>query len=159
VEIGAEFLEQRARSLATVLLTRDSRATVMIPHNDTGYDLEVHLSSNGGFSGRMFAVELKARRSISEIGSRRDHTHIRLNKPLQLALTKHVNQLQDLPFPLLYLIFAMDTDYAYFGWLREPGAGKRLQTPPVTIAERWSHDTHVKITAKVDTWYERRGPR
>jgi hypothetical protein len=157
MEVGPAFLEQRALSLATVLLTRHPEVTVLSEARDVGYDLEVRITSEGVFRGRIFAIELKARRAINDIGTRTDPMHVRLKDPLRRTLTEGMKRLKDLPFPLLYMVFAMDTDRAFFGWLREPDATTaKLGTPSVGVAESWSDDTHRQIVERVNAWYEKR---
>jgi hypothetical protein len=157
MEVGLAFLEQRALSLATVLLTRHPNVIVLSPSYDVGYDLEVRIASGGVFRGRMFAIELKARRALGDIGIRTDPLHVKLKEPLRRTLSDGMKRLKDLPFPLLYMVFAMDTDRAFFGWLREPETTKvKLGTPPVGIAESWSDQTHRRIVDRVEAWYEKR---
>src|SRR4026208_1436654 len=110
MEVGTAFLERRALALATVLLTRHPNVTVVSPQNDVGYDLEVRIASGSVFAGRMFAIELKARRALIDVGTKTDPMHIKLREPLRRALRDGVRRLRDLPFPLLYMVFAMDTD-------------------------------------------------
>jgi hypothetical protein len=157
MEVGTAFLERRALALATVLLTRHPNVTVVSPQNDVGYDLEVRIASGSVFAGRMFAIELKARRALIDVGTKTDPMHIKLREPLRRALRDGVRRLRDLPFPLLYMVFAMDTDRAFFGWLREPETRKlKLATPPIEIAESWSDHTHRQIVERVEAWYEKR---
>lgn len=161
MEIDSKFLEDRAMSLATVLLTRHPDVQLLIepsPLRHAGYDLIAKIAPKGVFTGRMFAVEVKARRAVSAIGARTKNTEtLKLSQPLRKALQKQAEALDELTFPTLFIIFAMDTDDGYFGWLREPETVKgRLTTPQIGTAELWSKQTHIEVVDRVNKWFTRR---
>ena len=63
--------------------------------------------------------------------------------------------MRDLPFPLLFVAFTMDTDQAFFGWLRKPSQrARRLENPPVEFASEWVSTTHTAVIGEVQRWYE-----
>lgn len=153
------LVEQRAVALATVLLTRHPDVTVVktsVP--DTGYDLDVHIATHGALSGRVFGVELKARLSLPRLGRLVDDCTLRLSNDLRLGLTQTQKSMRDLPYPLLLLAFAMDSDRAFHAWLRKPVlpvTGRRqLSSPKIDNATEWRESTHVEIVALVNDWYD-----
>jgi hypothetical protein len=157
MEVNSAFLEQRALALATILLTRHSGLIVTAPSFDSGFDLLVRIADSERPTAKMFAVELKARRSSKEVGTKAGSEHIRLKIALRNALSKHANRLRDLPFPLLYIVFAMDKDDAYFGWIREPALEPtRIDVADISLAQKWTKETHLHIASKVNAWYESR---
>src|SRR5580658_3303100 len=103
------LLEQRAVALATILLTRDPAALITPASRFAGYDLDVHLAVGGGPSSRIFGVELKARLALPRLGRFVDGDRLRLVNELKLGLEKQQGRVADLPFPLLFIVFAMDS--------------------------------------------------
>jgi hypothetical protein len=53
----------------------------------------------------------------------------------------------------------MDSDSAFFGWLREPSDAARLDTPKVELATEWTSGTHIEIIRLVEEWYKKKQPR
>jgi len=154
---AAEFMEQRAVALATVLLTRHEDVVVAHTRFDLGHDLDVYIARNGVTSGRMFGVELKARLNLPRLGRLVDKTQLRLSTELRTGLTKAQKRAADLPYPLMYLAFAMDTDQGYYAWLKEPivaPGARRLSTPEVQYASAWGNSTHVDVVKLVNQWYD-----
>jgi hypothetical protein len=154
----SDVLEQRALSLATVLFTRHPDVQVVRTPLNAGYDLDVRIARKGVISGRLFAVELKARPSLQRLGRMMDSRTVRLSKDLKRSLTKLQNVMRDLPYPLLLLAFAMDSDRAFYCWLRKPalphGASRRLHSPSIETAQEWSRMTHTEIVGVVNDWYD-----
>ena len=156
MEVTASFLEERAVSLATVLLTRHPRVLVTQSLRFEGFDLQVKITHGNRFSGRSFAVVVKARKKLDGIGRRVGDSSVRLRAELVKALTNSAHAASDLPFPLLFMAFTMDSDSAFFGWLREPSGAARLETPKVELATEWTSGTHDDVIRKVEAWYDER---
>jgi hypothetical protein len=160
MEIDSAFLGYRAESLAIVLLTRhrDVKIQPTPPSADVGYDLIAQIAPKGVFSGRMFAVEIKAHKTLASIGVKaQEKGRLRLGASLKRNLETKASRFADLPFPLLFIVFDMETDAGYFGWLREPESTTgRLVTPALRTADLWSRDTHRQVVKRVDSWYKKR---
>ena len=153
-----QLFERRAIALATVLLTRHPGITVTHALPDAGYDLDVRIAKEGSISGRVFAVELKARLSLQRLGTLTDDT-LSLSNNLRSGLSQTQKSMSDLPYPMLLIVFAMDTDRAFHAWLREPVLAPthgRLISPKIGHATAWKNDTHLKIVNLVNEWYETR---
>jgi hypothetical protein len=156
MEVSASFLEERAMSLATVLLTRHPRVLVTQSIRFEGFDLQVKITHGNRFSGRVFAVVVKARKKLDGIGRRVGDSRVRMRADLAKALTNSAHAASHLPFPLLFMAFTMDSDSAFFGWLREPSSAARLDTPNVEFATEWKNRTHDDVIRIVEAWYDER---
>jgi hypothetical protein len=154
-----QLFERRAIALAIVLLTRHPDITVTHALPDAGYDLDVRIAKEGSISGRVFAVELKARLSLQRLGRLTDDT-LRLSNDLRSGLSRSQKIMSDLPYPLLLIVFAMDTDRAFHAWLREPVFSRmfrrQLTSPKIEYATAWENDTHLKVVNVVNEWYDTR---
>ena len=154
MEMNPRFLEERARALATVLLTRDPRVRVYESRSDSPYDLEVGLVSHGDAQGRMFAIELKAKTQLMSFGRRQRDGSLKLNSQTVKLLKSASDRAKHLPFPLLFMLVPMETDDAYFGWLREPMPGVvKLINGGIELAYFWRENTHTEIVNEVNGWY------
>jgi hypothetical protein len=109
---------------------------------------------NGRVTGRVFGVELKARTTMDGIGRIIDGPRLRLRTELGRALKKTAQMMRDLPFPLLFMVFAMDTDRAFFAWVREPLTQRRLKSPEIECVNEWVSNTHTHVIGAIDKWYE-----
>lgn len=67
MEVSASFLEERAVSLATVLLTRDFRVLVTQSLRFEGFDLQVKITHGNRFSGH-FLLHSPPRLARSSMG-------------------------------------------------------------------------------------------
>jgi hypothetical protein len=145
--------EQRTIALAKMFLTRDKRVLV-IEEQGSGFDLQVELSQ-----GRFFGVELKGRPTLRKLGTVVAPGQVRLQGPLRESLRGHQQRMRLLQFPLLYIIFALDQDRGFYGWLREPivpdppAVARRLATPAPDTAIEWISDTHRTVVGQVVKWY------
>jgi hypothetical protein len=88
------------------------------------------------------------------IGKPADGARMRLRPELSKALAKSAQMMRDLPFPLLFMAFAMASDRAFFGWIREPSTSRRLKSPPIVFANEWMSDTHMNVIGTIERWYE-----
>ncbi len=150
-------MAERAVALATILLTRHPGVLVTGAPDVAGYDLSVYLTSDGKPSSRMFAVELKGRLSLPRLGRIVDAGRLKLSSELRLALEKQQRSLADLTFPLLFIVFAMDSDRGFYGWLRQPVLGRSARvvlSPEIAFAQEWRQHTHEEIVDTVNQWYD-----
>lgn len=154
-----QLLEQRAVLLATVALTRHPDVLVNRNPTDRGPDLEVEIAPGGKSLGRMFGVELKAVISQQRIGRTVDSDRVRLASPLRSGIKQFQARYRDLPYPLLFIVFTMDSDRGYFGWLREPqvrDGSPTLANSVVEYASEWHDHTHESVVAAITDWYDAR---
>lgn len=149
-----QIAEQRAISLAKVLLTRNPDVLVM-PHSgaDQGIDLHVSLRKGGVFSGCVFGVELKARVNTKQLGLAIGPDRIKIASSFRAMLEKHRERIADYPFPVLLLAFTMETDHGYFSWLRDPRAAS-LKTSTPEYLTQWGPETHLELIDTVREWYD-----
>jgi hypothetical protein len=147
-----DLLGQRAEALATMFLTRQPGVAVERAPGNL-YDLQVDILDRGKHSGILFGIELKSRDRLSKAGSLVEPGRLRLAADVRRQLTKNQAGVNNLPFPLLFIVFAMDTDRGFHGWLRAPAARRSLRTPTPEFAEEWGPSTHSKIVDCVKQWY------
>lgn len=152
------LLEQRATALATVLLTRHPDLLVRRESMDTGFDLVCEILEDGRPVGMQFVAELKARTTRQRLGRSLDSDSIRIAAELRNRLTASRARNARLPFPMLYILFEMQHDEAFFGWIREPIAGtpSQLADGSTDVATRWGQETHIQVVAKIRDWYGKR---
>ena len=110
----AWYIGQRSEALAIMYLTRrDDLIVSMQKEEDRGLDFWVTLLKDGGYSGRLFGVEVKAAVSVPKLVQRDDIIEIKLNlAPLQ--------SLAELPFPLCLFFFTLENDQGCCKWILEP---------------------------------------
>lgn len=147
---GGGIAEERATSLAIMLLTR-ARGVEVQRSRSLGLDLEVYLPK----PGRVFAVEVKARLNEKTLGTFAGYGRLRLSSELRTSLRKKRERLGDCPFPVLVICFAMQSDAGFFGWLRDPRK-PTLTAAPLDQLDKWVADTHLRIMAEVNKWYDGR---
>ena len=101
----AEFIKERARLLAFVVLTRRDD-DVVVDQGDprSAFDYLVFLSSDGTPTGRVFAVTVEGR----DVGQS------------VLPLSQDPAGVEDAPFPVCVFLFMMEDDRGYYRWLKEP---------------------------------------
>jgi hypothetical protein len=156
---SVELLEQRAHVLATVVLTRHPDVVVSRAPAGSGLDLLVEIAPRGTRLGRTFGIELKAVLTQQRVGHVVDAGRVHLAPALRTGLKRAQAQSRDLPYPLLFIVFAMDTDRGFHGWLREPrvrGAASLLASPAVEYASEWTARTHEIVVGSVNDWYDAR---
>jgi hypothetical protein len=110
----AWYIGQRSEALAIMYLTRrDDLIISRQKEKDSGLDFLVTLLKDGGYSGRLFGVEVKATVSTPKLVQRDDIVEIKLDlAPLQ--------SLAELPFPVCLFFFALENDQGYYKWILDP---------------------------------------
>jgi hypothetical protein len=155
MEMSPHFLERRAKALATVLFTRDPRVRVYESRANSPFDLEAEITSRGAPNGRMFAIEITAKKELSLLGTVQDDGSLKLRAPIVKGLHSSALRAKYLTVPLIFLLLSMENDNAYFGWLRQPLPGVlRLMEGPLGFAERWRENTHTSIVNEINNWYK-----
>ncbi len=147
------YLAQRAEQLATVLLTRIEKISVARSSRDEGLDLLATIT-NGHAGGRMFGVEVKGSLDINDL----IETDGTIRKALAQSL---IARLGEYPFPVAVMLFGMQADDGYFGWVLAPSpqigtATPTLQTPSPLRAERITDDLLRRAVREVEDWYDAR---
>jgi hypothetical protein len=154
-----ELLEQRAYVLATVVLTRHPDAVVSRAPTGSGVDLLVEIAPRGTRLGRMFGVELKGVLAQQRLGRSAGAGRVHLASAVRTGLKAAQAGARDLPYPLLFIVFAMDTDRGFHGWLREPQVREGtalLASPAVEYASEWTGETHEVVVDAVNAWFDAR---
>ena len=143
------FIDERARALAVIHLTR--RDDLIVAKADQGSGLEFLVSiarEEGEPSLRRFGVFLRGSKSLLTEG--------RLDKVLRPAV-RSLLRTGEFPYPVCLFHFSMDGDKGHFAWVAEPAVvegGPRLlmhQAPQCRKLDRAALD---KIVGKVDQWYD-----
>ncbi|MFN8492156.1 MAG: DUF4365 domain-containing protein [Caldilineaceae bacterium] len=116
MKLAEGLLEERAEQLAIVHLTRrdDLHVVVTGARYDDGIDLLVHITQNGVKTGRIWGVQVVARKALSFVGNG-SSTSYKVNMAMP-----SVSTFSDLPFPLCQFVFSMENDEGYYRWLLEP---------------------------------------
>lgn len=148
------YLRQRAESLAIMYLTRRQDLIVARHESDSdaGLDLLVTIGRDGGSSGRIFGVTVKAAVSSHNPHRNGGHTEIESTNG---ASSYH----QDIPFPVLLFFFTMKDDQGYFRWIKEPvpdrKAGASLLMATSSALMPLTDAAIESIVVEVDAWYDR----
>jgi hypothetical protein len=152
-EKKAWYLDERAQQLAIVYLSRRSDLAITRRQNsDYGLDFLVSLVKNGEYTGRVFGVEVKARKSLQRIRqASRDTDEIRLDIDSLPAY-------QDFPFPLCLFVFTMENDEGYYRWIKKPvydvERESRLLFNESNTFKKLTNKAIGDIVTEVDNWYE-----
>jgi hypothetical protein len=137
----AEFIQERARLLAFVVLTRRDDVAMDQVGPRLAFDYLVSLSSDGTPTGRVFGVKVEG-----HDGGR-----------AALPLPQEPVGAEDAPFPVCVFLFMMEDDRGYYRWLKEPTIARgRSQLRKPTDA-RWADlDTAAlgEIVDRVNQWYD-----
>lgn len=153
---NVQLLQQRAVWLATTLLTRNASARVFEEQSAPfGIDLRIKLFSSEKWMGREFGVELKARSTIERLGRLKGNT-LQLSGQLREDLARVQRSMRDVPYPLLFMVFEMQQDRCFFGWLKKPATAPQLmlEFPRLEVASAWGQETHDDVIRAVATWYD-----
>jgi len=147
------YLDERAKQLAIVYLSRRSDLAITRRQNsDYGLDFLVSLVKNGEYTGRVFGVEVKARKSlqrIRQVSRNADEFHLDIN---------NLPAYQDIPFPLCLVVFIMENDEGYYRWIKKPvhdvERESRLLFNGSNIFKKLTNKAIDDIVTEVDNWYE-----
>jgi hypothetical protein len=137
----AEFIKERARLLAFVVLTRRDDVVVDRGGSHLGFDYLVSLGSNGTPTGRVFGVHVEGR----DVGQ------------AALPLSRDPVEAEDAPFPVCVFLFMMEDDRGYYRWLKEPVVARGRSQLRKPADARWVDlDTAAlgEIVGRVNQWYD-----
>jgi hypothetical protein len=113
----------------------------------------VTLLKDGGYSGRLFGVEVKAAVSAPKLVQRDDIIEIKLNlDPLQ--------SLAELPFPVCLFFFTLENDQGYYKWILEPvfegQSNSKLFFNKSNEFKNLDDEEIGNIISAVNSWYDSR---
>lgn len=152
-EKEAWYIGQRAESLAVMYLTRRNDLIVSRQQKDYGLDFLVTITQGGGYSGRLFGVEVKATASTPKSAQHDNFITI----PVDEAATNYPTEF---PFPVCLLFFTLDNDYGYYKWLLEPVV--EAQHNPKLIfnqsnqLKKLSDEAIDDMISSINLWYDSR---
>jgi hypothetical protein len=138
------YVEQRAQSMAVVLLTR--LPYVRVEQGTSAHRGVDFLVTLNGRPGRHFGVELKATRDLSSIV---DQEGI-LAKGMAANARRTIGECS---FPVGVLVVDVVDDTLRFGWVRKPELGKRLSTAKTVQTEPATRSFMISVVEEVDKWY------
>jgi len=150
----AWYIGQRSEALAIMYLTRrDDLIISRQKEEERGLDFLVTLLKDGGYSGRLFGVQVKATVSTPKLVQRDDIIEIKSAlKPLQ--------SLAELPFPVCLFFFTLENDQGYYKWILEPviegQSNSQLFFNKSNEFKNLSDEEIDKIISAVNNWYESR---
>lgn len=149
----AWYIGQRSEALAVMYLTRRDDLIVSRQKEEHGLDFLVTLLKDGGYSGRLFGVQVKATASTAKLIQRDDSVEIKLNlDPLR--------SLAELPFPVCLFFFTLENDKGYYKWILEPifedQSNSKLCFNKSNSFKELTNEEIGNIISSVNTWYDNR---
>jgi hypothetical protein len=150
----AWYIGQRSEALAIMYLTRrDDLIISRQKEKDRGLDFLVTLLKDGGYSGRLFGVQVKATVSTPKLVQRDDIIEIKSAlKPLQ--------SLAELPFPVCLFFFTLENDQGYYKWILDPvlegQSNSKLFFNKSNEFKKLNDDAIGNIISIVNRWYDSR---
>ncbi len=145
------FIEDRARSLASVYLTRRDDVLITDAPRGAGVDLHAIIKTSKGRPERRFGIVLEGRKA--------DLTVTRANASVESTL--ETLSRREFSYPVTLFLFRMENDRGFFTWVVEPlvtEQGPLLE--PHTTASFTDLDTNAvnEIVASVSAWYDAARP-
>ncbi len=110
-DLKEQFLAERARALATVILTRRGDLTVTETKQGTGLDLHVYIEREDKPMRLMLGVLLRA--TVAPV------TADQANQVLGPTVSQF-RRMGKFTYPVCLLYFTMRDEQAFFSWLAEP---------------------------------------
>jgi hypothetical protein len=143
-----QFLAERARALATVILTRRGDLTVVETRQDTGLDFHVSIDREDKPMRLTFGILLRGVTSPVTIDQ--------ANKVLGPTMGQFQG-MRKFTYPLCLFFFAMRDDQAFFSWLAEPvvtgGAPKLIHHLNASCVEL-TDDLLGRVIEQIVAWYD-----
>lgn len=147
-EAKEQFLEERARALATIVLTRRDDLVVRETKSETGLDLHVSVVREDKPMRLTFGVLLRS--VISSVTA----------QEADKLLGPTMGQFQGMrkfTYPVCLLFFSMREDRAFFSWLAEPvvagGVPKLVHRVRADCAEL-TDETLNNAVERIVEWYD-----
>jgi hypothetical protein len=144
-----KLMEERARALAVMYLTRSDDLDIEEPRANFGLDLIVRFRHKDNPGLRQFGVEVKAAREAV--------TKAEADRFLTLTLKK-VPRFGLFPFPVTLFFFTMENDRGWVTWVAEPtidpDGRPRLRLHETANCKTLDNQSIEEIVQKVDSWYD-----
>jgi hypothetical protein len=147
-ESKERFLADRARALATVILTRRGDLSVVETKEDTGLDFHVYIDREDKSMRLTFGILLRAVPSPVTI----DHA----NKVLGPTMGQFQG-MRKFTYPVCLFFFAMREEQAFFCWLAEPvvsEAGPKLVHHTKADCVELTDDLLNRVVERIVGWYD-----
>lgn len=142
------FISERARALATVILTRRGDLTIVDTKRDTGLDLHVHIEREDKPMRLTFGVLLRGILSST--------TTEGANKVLGPTMGQF-RGMRKFTYPVCLFFFAMREGQAFFSWLAEPvlnGGAPKLVHHQAANCVPLTNELLDEIVGRVIAWYD-----
>ena len=142
------FREERARALATIILTRRGDLTVVETKKGTGLDFHVYIDREDKPMRLMFGVLLRGVPSPVTV----EHANTVLGTTMA-----HFQGMRKFTYPVCLFFFTMREEQAFFSWLAEPvvtnGVPKLVHHEKADCVELTNEITD-KVVAQIVAWYD-----
>jgi hypothetical protein len=147
-ESKAQLVGERARALATIILTRRNDLTIVDTKKDTGLDFHVYIDREDKPMRLTFGILLRGVSSPVTV----DHA----NQVLGPAMGQF-QSMRKFTYPVGLFLFTMRDDDGFFSWLAEPvvtgGAPKLVHHDKVHCIEL-TDDLLSQVVEQVVAWYD-----
>lgn len=148
---GTWYIEQRAKHLAVMYLTRRNDLIITNQEPDYGLDFLITICKDGVKTGRIFGVQVKAAASMRR--QRKNGVSI----AMKFRDDNH-SFYDDTPFPICLFFFTMEEDQAYYKWIKEPIFGAKtsgkLSRRESDALTKLTNEELNNIISKINYWYE-----
>ncbi len=147
-ELKAQLIGERARALATIILTRRSDLTIVDTKKDTGLDFHVYIDREDKPMRLTFGILLR--------GVSSPVTAEHAKKILGPTLGQFQG-MRKFTYPVCLFLFTMRDEDGYFSWLAEPvvtgGAPKLVHHDKVDCVEL-SDELLSQVVDQIVAWYD-----
>jgi len=143
------FVAERARALATVLLTRRSELVVRDTKEENGLDFTVHIRTQDEPGKRPFGVLLRA--TMTPV------TTDAANKLLKPSMAS-IQAIGPFNFPVCVFYFTVKDDQGYYTWAVEPiitnDCQPKLKSHHKPSFSKLDNEALEEIVSAVNRWYD-----
>lgn len=142
------FLADRARALATVILTRRDDLTIVETKQTTGLDLHVYIDREDKPMRLALGIQLRAVAS--------EMTAENANKVLGPTIGQFQG-MRKFTYPVCLFFFAMRKEQAYFSWLAEPvitDVGPKLVHHTKANCVELTDELLGRVVGRIVDWYD-----
>jgi len=143
-----QFLGERVRALATIVLTRRGDLAIVETKKDAGLDFHVYIDREDKSMRLMFGVLLRGVPSPVSI----DHA----NKILEPTMGQFQG-MRKFTYPVCLFFFTMREEQAFFSWLAEPvvnGAVPKLVHHAIANCVELTNERLDQVVDAIVSWYD-----
>ena len=147
-ESRKQFLAERVRALATVVLTRRGDLTIVDTKKDTGLDFHVYIEREDKPMRLTFGVLLRGVPSPATAES--------ANKVLRPTMGQFQG-MRKFTYPVCLFFFAMREEQAFFSWLAEPvvtGGSPKLLHHHAADCIPLTDELLGRVVERIVNWYD-----